>query len=233
MKSTKRAHFIITERGIKLLGKYPNRIDVSVLNQFEEFRQFHSGRKIGSNKEKDSNEAEVRKETSEELLEESYRSIRRDLAAEILEAIKSNSPEFFESLVVDLMLALGYGGSKEDAGQTIGQSGDEGIDGIIKEDKLGLDIIFLQAKRWEGAVHRPEIQKFVGALHGQRAKKGVFITTGKFSNGAIEYVKNIDPKVILIDGVKLANYMIDLGIGVYTKSNFEIKRMDSDYFIEE
>ena len=150
-----------------------------------------------------------------------------------MELVKNNSPEFFERLVVDLMLALGYGGSREDAGQSIGKSGDEGIDGIIKEDKLGLDIIYLQAKKWEGSVGRPEIQRFVGALHGQRAKKGVFITTGKFSTGAKEYVNKIEPKIILIGGEKLTNYMIDLNLGVSVKSTFEIKRADTDYFIED
>ena len=131
------------------------------------------------------------------------------------------------------MVAMGYGGSRADAGQSVGQSGDEGIDGIIKEDRLGLDVIYLQAKRWEGTVGRPIIQKFVGALHGKRAKKGVFITTGKFSADANEYVKSIEPKVILIDGKILANFMIDFSLGTSTNVTYEIKRIDSDYFAEE
>ena len=131
------------------------------------------------------------------------------------------------------MLALGYGGSKSDAGKSIGKSGDEGIDGIINEDKLGLDVIYLQAKKWEGSVGRPEIQKFVGALHGKRARKGVFITTGDFAKTAIEYVKNIDPKVILIDGRSLVTYMIDYNLGVSISSQYEIKKIDSDYFTED
>ena len=118
-------------------------------------------------------------------------------------------------------------------GQSIGKSGDEGIDGIIKEDKLGLDVIYLQAKRWEGTVGRPEIQKFVGALHGKRAKKGVFITTGRFTEEAYDYVKSIDPKVILIDGKSLANFMIDFNLGTSTSVTYEIKQIDSDYFTEE
>jgi restriction system protein len=119
--------------------------------------------------------------------------------------VKSNSPQFFEALVVDLMIAMGYGGSKIDARKALGQTGDEGVDGIIKEDRLGLDVIYLQAKRWEGTVGRPEIQRFVGALHGKRARKGVFITTGRFSEDAIDYVNKIEPKLILIDGRTLAN----------------------------
>lgn len=131
------------------------------------------------------------------------------------------------------MVALGYGGSRVDAGKSIGQSGDEGIDGIIKEDRLGLDVIYLQAKRWDGTVGRPEIQKFVGALHGKRAKKGVFITTGRFSDDAVRYVESIDPKVILIDGRMLCEQMIDHNLGTATTAKYEIKRMDSDYFTEE
>lgn len=136
-------------------------------------------------------------------------------------------------MVVNLLVAMGYGGSLHDAGMAIGRSGDGGIDGIIKEDKLGLDAIYIQAKRWEGTVGRPEIHKFVGALHGKRAKKGVFITTGRFSEEAYEYVKTIDPKVILIDGKSLANFMIDFNLGTSINVTYEIKRIDSDYFTEE
>jgi len=159
--------------------------------------------------------------------------MRNDLASEILEKIKINSPGYFEMLVVDLLVAMGYGGSRTDAGQSLGRSGDEGIDGIIKEDRLGLDVIYLQAKRWASTVGRPEIQRFVGALHGKRAKKGVFITTGKFSNDALDYVATIDPKVVLIDGRTLVEYMIDFNLGVSIATTYEIKRLDSDYFSEE
>jgi restriction system protein len=171
--------------------------------------------------------------TPEEVLQKAYLSIRKELALQLLEKVKSNTPSFFENLVVDLMVAMGYGGSRSDAGESLGKSGDEGIDGIIKEDRLGLDVIYLQAKRWDGSVGRPELQKFVGALHGKRAKKGVFITTGTFAKGAIEYVKTIDPKVILIDGNKLTEYMIDFNLGTATSTVFEIKKIDSDYFEEE
>ncbi len=128
---------------------------------------------------------------------------------------------------------MGYGGSRKEAGEAIGRAGDEGIDGIINEDRLGLDVIYLQAKKWDGTVGRPEIQKFVGALHGKRAKKGIFITTGTFSSEAVQYVSTVDPKVVLIDGQQLANLMIDWNVGVAPVASYEIKRIDSDYFAEE
>jgi restriction system protein len=132
--------------------------------------------------------------------------------------------------VVELLLKMGYGGSRRDAGQAIGRSGDEGIDGVISEDRLGLDVVYLQAKKWEGTVGRPEIQRFVGALHGKRARKGVFITTGRFSAEAIAYVDSIDPKVVLIDGHRLAELMIDFDLGANTAATYSVKRVDSDYF---
>jgi restriction system protein len=230
--SPKRGYFLITDRGRDLLKKGHEKIDVKILNQYPEFVEFHTAKagKMGGNGD---GGTESPAETPEETLQKAYQSIRSDLAGEILEKVKNNSPQFFEKLVVDLMVAMGYGGSRSDAGQSIGQSGDEGVDGIIKEDRLGLDVIYLQAKKWEGTVGRPEIQKFVGALHGKRAKRGVFLTTGKFSDDAIKYVDTIDPKVILIDGRRLADLMIDFGVGTSIISNLEIKRMDSDYFIEE
>jgi len=150
-----------------------------------------------------------------------------------LDRVKAASAEFFERLVVELLLSMGYGGSRKEAGEAIGKAGDEGIDGIINEDRLGLDAIYIQAKKWEGGVGRPEIQKFVGALHGKRAKKGVFITTSSFSADAVEYVGKIDPKVVLIDGRHLANLMIDFNVGVTPVTSYETKRIDSDYFSEE
>lgn len=202
LEAPRRAYFRITERGLELLKKGYERIDVKILNQYPEFVEFHTMKTAPStdNGQQDT----LPLETPEETLQKAYQNIRSDLSAEILEKIKSNSPQFFERLVVDIMVSLGYGGSRADAGKSIGQSGDEGIDGIIKEDRLGLDVIYLQAKRWDGTVGRPEIQKFVGALHGKRAKKGVFITTGRFSDDAVKYVESIDPKVILIDGRTLS-----------------------------
>ena len=233
LESTRRGHFKITDRGKELLSQGHGKIDVKVLSQYPEFVEFHSPAKNNKKIPLPSPPQDDPSETPEEVLQKAYQSIRNDLAGEIITHIKSNTPAFFENLVIDLMLALGYGGSRADAGQSIGQSGDEGIDGIIKEDRLGLDVIYLQAKRWEGTVGRPEIQKFVGALHGKRAKKGVFITTGKFSGEAHDYVKSIDPKVILIDGNTLAHYMIDYNLGASTSATYEIKRIDSDYFLEE
>ena len=232
LESPRRAYLNITERGKHLHSQGHERIDIKVLSQYPEFVEFHNPPKQSKNAQIETPQ-EISSETPEEILQKAYQSIHSDLASEILDRIKSNTPAFFESLVVDLMVAMGYGGSRSDAGQSIGQSGDEGIDGIIKEDRLGLDVIYLQAKRWEGTVGRPEVQKFVGALHGKRARKGVFITTGKFSEEALDYVKSIDPKVILIDGKSLANYMIDFNLGTSKNITYEIKRIDSDYFTEE
>jgi len=227
LESPRRGHFRITQRGLDLHKKGHKRIDVRILNEYPEFIEFHKAR---SPKEE---EPEAQAETPEETLEKAYGSIRSDLAGQIVERITSNSPQFFERLVIDLMVAMGYGGSRADAGKSIGGTGDEGIDGIIKEDRLGLDLVYLQAKRWDGTVGRPEVQKFVGALQGKRAKKGVFITTGKFSDDARKYVETIDPKVILIDGRMLAELMIDHGLGTTTTASYQIKRVDSDYFAEE
>ena len=170
----------------------------------------------------------------EESIEEDYQRIHAKLAADLLKKIKNNTPAFFEELVIDLLVAMGYGGSREDA-QTVGRSGDGGIDGIIKEDRLGLDVIYVQAKRWENNVGEPPVRDFVGALQGKRARKGIFITTSEFSNNARAYISAIDSrdsKVILIDGNQLAQLMIDHNVGVSIEKTYEIKRVDSDYFAE-
>jgi restriction system protein len=183
--SPRRGYFTITDRGRELLRQGHEKIDIKILNQYPEFVEFHTAK---PDKTGEANVVEeIQSETPEELLQKAYQSIRNDLAGEIITKIKNNSYQFFENLVIDLMIALGYGGSRADAGKSIGQTGDEGVDGIIKEDRLGLDVIYLQAKRWDGTVGKPEVQEFVGALHGKRAKKGVFITTGKFSEDAIKY----------------------------------------------
>jgi len=225
-ESPRRSYFKITPRGTELHKAGHHRIDVKTLNQYPEFREFHQR----STKDEDQDHSQ---ETPEESLLKAYESIRGDLASQILQRIASNTPKCFEQLVVDLMVAMGYGGSRSDAGKSVGTSGDEGIDGIIKEDRLGLDLVYLQAKRWKEPVGRPEIQKFVGALHGKRAKKGVFITTSTFSDEARTYVDYIDPKVILIDGRMLADLMIDYGLGTTTTATYHVKRIDSDYFTEE
>ena len=202
LESPRRAHFIITERGKELHKKGHERIDIKILNKYPEFVELHAPTK-NDKKEVETDQIGDQSSTPEEVLQKAYLSIRKELALQLLEKVKSNTPSFFENLIVDLLVAMGYGGSRSDAGESLGRSGDEGIDGIIKEDRLGLDVIYLQAKRWDGSVGRPELQKFVGALHGKRAKKGVFITTGIFAKGAIEYVKTIDPNVILINGRRL------------------------------
>ncbi|PLV59913.1 restriction endonuclease [Thermotoga sp. KOL6] len=225
--TTRRGYFKITERGLEVLKNPPEKIDVKYLLRFPEFIEF---RKKGGISKEESNSS---KNTPEELIAIGYQRLRKELVAQLLDKVMSCSPSFFEKLVVDLLVKMGYGGSREEAGKAIGRTGDEGIDGIIKEDRLGLDIIYIQAKRWNNPVGRPEIQKFVGALHGQRAKKGVFITTSSFSKSAIEYVSKIDSKIILIDGEKLADLMIEYNVGVSTVATYEIKKIDLDYFTEE
>lgn len=228
LDGTRRAHFQITERGRDALRSGPERITIPYLLQFPDFFEFRSRAKKEASADDteevtDPDAAEETQGTPEEQLESAYQRLRADLAAELLDRVKACSPTFFEQLVVELLLAMGYGGSRKEAGKAVGASGDEGIDGIINEDRLGLDVIYLQAKRWSGTVGRPEVQKFVGALHGRRARKGIFITTGTFSADAIQYVAAIDPKVVLVSGVELAELMIDFGIGVtrslLTKSN--------------
>jgi restriction system protein len=170
------------------------------------------------------------KATPEEELENSYLQLRRLLAGELLDRIKQNSSTFFEQLVVDLLVAMGYGGSLTDAGQAVGKSGDDGIDGIIKEDKLGLDFIYIQAKRWDAPIGRPVVQGFAGSLQGHRARKGVFITTSSFTKEARDFVNRINTSVVLIDGQELAQLMIDHDIGVSTVATYQVKRVDSEYF---
>ena len=229
----RRSHFQITQRGREVLAENPASINVVFLERFPEFIEFRSLRRDKS--EADTEEAPVTfgESSPEEALERAYQSLRSNLSAEILETVKGCSPAFFEELVIDLLVKMGYGGSRREAGQAIGRSGDEGIDGIIKEDRLGLDIIYIQAKRWNGVVGRPEIQKFAGALQGQRARKGIFITTSSFTRDAYDYVNAIETKIILIDGTTLTEYMIDNNVGVTTEAIFEVKRIDSDYFSED
>lgn len=226
----KRGVHSITKRGSEVLKSRPEKLDIAYLKQFSEFNDFRTLRR--ARQEDEESECEQGPETPEELLESSYHRLRRELADDLLHRLKQCSPSFFEHLVVDVIVKMGYGGTRKDAGKAIGRSGDDGIDGIIKEDKLGLDAIYIQAKRWENTVGRPEIQKFVGALTGQRARKGLFITTSEFSSDAEEYVGRIDAKVVLIDGESLAQLMMDHNVGVSTVASYEIKKVDSDYFSE-
>ena len=236
LDSPRRGFFKITPRGTELLGSGISRIDNSVLEQFEEYKAFKNRKK-----QKEASDASELIESSvnsdqtpEDQIASAYRVIKEKIQKEILESIMNASPTFFEKLVIDLVVRMGYGGSRLDAGKAIGKSGDEGIDGIINEDKLGLDVIYLQAKRWEisRSIGRPEIQKFAGALQGQRARKGIFITTSSFTDQALNYVSKIDSKIILIDGDRLSNLMFEHSVGVSTAGTYELKKIDSDYFDE-
>ncbi|MFN0069676.1 MAG: restriction endonuclease [Limisphaerales bacterium] len=231
LESAVRGVFRITDRGRAVLKLHPDRIDLRVLRQqpgYEEAR--------GPRKGKPAKAAETADEepslTPEEAIEEAHQKLRAGLADELLARLKAASPAFFERVVVELLVRMGYGGSRRDAGEAIGKSGDEGIDGIIKEDRLGLDTIYLQAKRWENTVGRPEIQKFAGALQGFRARKGIFMTTADFSGEAREYAGRIDSKIVLIDGRQLCSLMLDFGIGVSAVAAYEVKKVDNDYFDE-
>ncbi len=231
LESPRRGVFQITARGKEVLQQNPDRIDTSFLRRFSEFEEFRRPNKAEEAKVGKPDTFEER--TPEEVIEEAYQQARQDLAAELLATVKGQSPAFFERVVVDLLVAMGYGGTRRDAGQAIGKSGDGGIDGIIKEDRLGLDVVYVQAKRWEGVVGSPEVHKFAGALAGKHAQKGVFITTSHFSATAHQFVSQIGSKIILIDGDALAQLMIDYGVGVTPIARYEIKRLDLDYFSEE
>ena len=225
----KRGVFRITERGLQTLASNPARIDARYLEQFPEFLDFREASRPAS-LVTEVPESLPSRATPEESIEAAHQGLRVQLGQELLARILACSPSFFEQLVVELLVKMGYGGSRRDAGERIGQTGDGGIDGIIKEDRLGLDTIFIQAKRWQGTVGRPEIQKFVGALQGQRARKGVFITTSSYTAEATDYVSRIDTKVVLIDGQQLSGLMIDFDVGVAVAASYLVKRVDSDYF---
>lgn len=228
LDSPRRGVFKITTDGKKLLVEKPARIDMKLLERYESYRAFRlRGKRANTSAVA---VEELPSETPEDAMAAAYQRLRAELESELLEQVMTASPAFFEKLVVDLLLAMGYGGSRRDAGRAIGQSGDGGIDGVINEDRLGLDVIYIQAKRWEGTVGRPEIQKFAGALQGQRAAKGVFITTSNFSKDAVEYANRIPTKIILLDGDTLVSYMFDYGVGVSRTGGYEIKRLDTDYF---
>lgn len=231
--SPRRAFVTITERGLKVLSENPDFINVRFLKQFPEFIEFQTTKKESNVIEFDEHLEST--ETPEELLETAYQKIRKSLSLELINKVIQLPPAFFEKLVVELLVKMGYGGSIKDAGKAIGKTSDEGIDGTIKEDKLGLDIIYIQAKRWQpgNSVGRPEIQKFVGALAGQGAKKGIFITTSSFTREALEYQPRNETKIVLIDGDQLSQMMIDYDLGVSPINKYEIKRLDHDYFGDE
>lgn len=235
LDSPKRATFVITQIGLDTLKKNLDRVDAKYLRQFPAFLEFQNASRNDNETEEETTVIAVSEQTPEENLDKAYQRIRKSLASELLQNVVDLSPTFFERLVVELLVKMGYGGSIKDAGKAIGKSGDEGIDGTIKEDKLGLDIIYIQAKRWRpgNVVGRPELHKFVGALAGQGAKKGIFITTSNFTKEALDYTPKNETKIVLIDGEQLAQLMIDYNLGCTTHQTYELKKIDSDYFGEE
>jgi restriction system protein len=235
LEATRRGSFRITPRGLDVLRESPSKLNANYLSRFPEFADFKKARPVKEPEASSVAPPVLSEQTPEEEIEDAYRRIRSSLATELLSTVRACTPERFERLVVDLLVRMGYGGTRRDAGEAIGRSGDGGIDGIIKEDRLGLDAIYIQAKRWaeDNSVGRPETQKFAGALQGHRAKKGVFITTSYFTADAKEFVKNIETKIVLIDGDALAQLMIDHGLGVTAVAAYEVKRIDSDYFTDE
>ena len=238
LESPRRGLYRITPRGRDVLAQAPFEITLNFLDQFPEHVAFRQG--TGHEPAEPTvaligvpERTSVEERTPDDLIDDGYRQLRTALVAELKERIVGMSPAAFEQLVVDLLTAMNYGGPQEDAGIVVGRGGDEGIDGIIKEDRLGLETIYLQAKRWQSTVGRPEIQRFAGALQGQRARKGVFITSSSFSAEALSYARSIQTTIVLIDGAQLAELMIDYGVGVTTAKKLEIKRVDSDYFVVE
>lgn len=223
---------VITATGESVLATSPERITIQFLDQFPGVKAFRTPKNVATPVASQST-AEKMGQTPEELFEESYEELKEELIDQLLEKVMSCSPSFFEHLVVQTLVTMGYGGSLAEAGKAIGRSGDEGIDGIISEDRLGLDMIYLQAKRWEGNVGRPEVQKFAGALQGKRARKGIFITTSDFTSESREYVKVIDAKIVLLSGRQFGELMLEHGVGVTTTATYSLKKIDSDFFIDE
>lgn len=236
--SPRRGAFTITAAGSELLQSSPQRIDVETLKKYPAFAEYYAqytNRQAGSDAGQTVPQPLVSETTPEEQIDAAHSFLTNALQADLLGRIMSQSPAFFEHLIVELLVAMGYGGSHEDAAQRLGKSGDGGIDGIIDEDRLGLDRIYVQAKRYAAAstVGRPEIQGFVGSLVGLGASKGVFVTTSCFSKQALDYARNLQQRIILIDGNRLSDLMIEFGVGVRTSRVVEVKRLDEDFFSEE
>lgn len=237
-----RGNYKITDEGINVLKQSPVRIDMKFLEHFEGYLVFKRTKNVKSLPDTEKIQ-ELGKElsqkselTPDEVFSGAYSEIRGKLVQELLSRVKECSPFFFERLVVGLLVKMGYGNfTPEDSGnaRVTSPTNDAGIDGIIPQDKLGLDTVYIQAKKWENVVGRPEVHKFVGALEGVRARKGIFLTTSTFSEGAKNFVKNIDKKVVLIDGERLAELMIDNDVGVTLALSYQIKKIDSDYFTDE
>ncbi|MBF8265304.1 MAG: restriction endonuclease [Dehalococcoidia bacterium] len=231
LEQTRRGYFKITKRGLDVLKQNHPSINLNFLNQFDEFRAFRTLRKAGSENQQVTDEKSEQGKTPAEIIEGAYRRLKDDLASDLLQQIKKSPPSLFENIVVDLLVKMGYGGSRADAGKAIGRTGDEGVDGVINEDRLGLEMVYIQAKRWENTVGRPDVQSFAGALQGKHARKGVFMTTSGFSEEAKAFVKGIESKIILIDGNLLADLMIEYNVGLNQGAIYQMKKIDSDYFL--
>jgi restriction system protein len=229
--SPRRAHYSITDRGRELLNENPLELKSKDLLRYPEFKRF-VGISDDSPEQLTHEGITVTSKTPEEELESAFVRYRSQLASELLDQVKSSTPAFFEQLVIDLLTKMGYGGSRKDAGEALGRSGDGGVDGLIKEDRLGLDTIYIQAKKWENPVKINDVRDFAGALLYRKARKGIFITTSSFPKSADDFVKGIDPKVILIDGNMLADFMIENGVGLSPVNTYQIYRIDADYFEE-
>lgn len=239
LTSSRRGVYQITPRGQQVLTSPPEKITMDFLEQFPEYLEFKSRKRAVDGETPPATAARSTIHsaqpalTPDEQIRAGYELLRSSLTAQLLERVRQASPAFFEQLVVDVLVAMGYGGSQEDAARVVGQSGDGGIDGIIKEDRLGLESIYVQAKRWEATVGRPTVQQFAGALHGHRARKGVMISTSNFSREAVEYANASQITIVLIDGPQLADYMVEFGVGVSEVDTIKLKRLDEDYFGEE
>jgi restriction system protein len=235
LSSAGKSAFRITERGIDVLKQPNTRIDSKYLRRFPEFSEFKrpgTKSKVTDTGAMSELPLLVGEQTPDETLQSAYLALNQNLAEDLLEQVKGCTPDFFEKIVLDLLVAMGYGGSKGDAAQGIGGPGDEGVDGVIKEDRLGLDMVYVQAKKWANVVGRPTLQAFAGSLDGQRARKGVFITTSQFTQEAKDYVNRIEKRIVLIDGEQLAQYMIDFGVGVTEVATYIVKKVDLDYFVD-
>jgi len=233
LESSRRGFFRITPRGEELLDRKLGAINIKVLEQYSEFKEFRRRKEPSAVRKGEGSATDAAAPTPSEALESAYENLRDELADELLAKLKNAPPAFFERTVLDLLLKMGYGGLRADAGKRVGGSGDGGVDVVINEDKLGLDVLYVQAKRWgDNPVGRPEVMQFAGALQAQKAAKGVFITTSRFTDDARKYVTQIGSKIVLIGGEQLANLMIDHDVGVATVSSYPVKRIDTDYFDE-
>lgn len=235
ISSPARGRFVATEAGKALLATNPDRVDVGLLMQRASFREFYKAGRDGATAGPADAGLAANTVTPEEQIETAFKSVQLALRTELLERIVQNSPAFFEQLIVDLLVAMGYGGSHKNAAAQLGRSGDGGVDGVVNEDRLGLDRVYVQAKRYAEAntVGRPDVQAFVGSLVGLGATKGVFVTTSTFSPQARDFVSRLSQRVVLIDGQRLADLMTEYGVGVRVSRAIEFKRLDEDFFAEE